>query len=86
MTSPEEGIFLLNGSGETLRFVSETEALEAARARAIEHARALAARSGLAEPHVELTEEADAAEIEGKRKLVEARVRAVASGRPRVAD
>ncbi len=86
VTSPEEGIFLLNGSGETLRFVSETEALEAARARAAEHARSLAARSGLAEPHVELTEEADAAEIEGKRKLVEARVRAVASGRPRVAD
>lgn len=86
VTSPEEGIFLLNGSGETLRFVSETEALEAARARAIEHARSLAARSGLAEPHVELVEEADAAEIEGKRKLVEARVRAIASGRPRVAD
>ena len=86
VTSPEEGIFLLNGSGETLRFVSETEALEAARARAVEHARSLAARSGLAEPHVELTEEADAAEIEGKRKLVEARVRAIASGRPRVAD
>lgn len=86
VTCPEEGIFLLNGSGETLRFVSETEALEAARARAVEHARALAARSGLAEPQMELTEEADAAEIEGKRKLVEARVRAVASGRPRVAD
>ena len=86
VTSPEEGIFLLNGSGETLRFVSETEALEAARARSIEQARALAARSGLAEPHMELVEEADAAEIEGKRKLVEARVRAVASGRPRVAD
>lgn len=86
VTSPEEGIFLLNGSGETLRFVSETEALEAARARAIEHARSLVARSGLAEPHLDLTEESDAAEIEGKRKLVEARVRAVASGRPRVAD
>ncbi|MET3616070.1 N-methylhydantoinase A/oxoprolinase/acetone carboxylase beta subunit [Rhizobium aquaticum] len=86
VTSPEEGIFLLNGSGETLRFVSETEALEAARARAIEHARALAARNGLAEPHIELMEDADAAEIEGKRKLVEARVRAVASGRPRVAN
>ncbi len=86
VTSPEEGIFLLNGSGETLRFVSETEALEAARTRAVEHARSLAARSGLAEPHVELTEESDAAEIEGKRKLVEARVRAVASGRPRVTD
>ncbi|SOC84043.1 N-methylhydantoinase A/oxoprolinase/acetone carboxylase, beta subunit [Ensifer adhaerens] len=86
VTSPEEGIFLLNGSGETLRFVSEFDALDAARARAVEHARSLAARSGLVEPHVELTEEADAAEIEGKRKLVEARVRAVASGRPRVAD
>jgi N-methylhydantoinase A/oxoprolinase/acetone carboxylase beta subunit len=85
VTSPEEGIFLLNGSGETLRFVSEFDALEAARARAAEHARSLAARSGLAEPHVELAEEADAAEIEGKRKLVEARVRAVASGRPRAA-
>lgn len=86
VTSPEEGIFLLNGSGETLRFVSEFDALDAARARAVEHACSLAARSGLVEPHVELTEEADAAEIEGKRKLVEARVRAVASGRPRVAD
>ncbi len=86
VTCPEEGLFLLNGSGETLRFVSETEALEAARARAVEHARALAARSGLAEPQMELTEEADSAEIEGKRKLVEARVRATASGRPRVAD
>lgn len=86
VTSPEEGMFLLNGSGETLRFVSEFDALDAARARAAEHARSLSARSGLVEPHVELTEEADAAEIEGKRKLVEARVRAVASGRPRVAD
>ncbi|HWU63911.1 MAG TPA: hydantoinase/oxoprolinase family protein [Ensifer sp.] len=86
VTSPEEGIFLLNGSGETLRFVSEAEALAAARIRAEEQARSLAARSNLGEPLVEITEEADAAEIEGKRKLVEARVRAVASGRPRVAD
>jgi N-methylhydantoinase A/oxoprolinase/acetone carboxylase beta subunit len=84
VTSPEEGIFLLNGSGDTLRFTSETEAFVAARERAASSARALAARSGLDDPLVETEEQADAAEIEGNRKLVEGRVRAVASGRPRV--
>lgn len=84
VTCPEEGVFLLNGSGETLRFASEEEALDTARERAIAVACAAAARSGLKEPLVETDEQADAAEIEGKRKLVEARVRATASGRPRV--
>jgi N-methylhydantoinase A/oxoprolinase/acetone carboxylase beta subunit len=86
VTSPEEGVFLVNGSGETIRFGREEDALEAARARALERARELAARSGVTDALTYVEEEVDAAEIESRRRLIEARVRAVASGRPRIAD
>lgn len=86
VTCPEEGIFLLNGSGETMRFGNEAAAAAAARDRAEAKARDLAARSGVADPVVALEEESDSAEIEGRRKLIELRVRAVASGRPRIAN
>ncbi len=86
LTSPDEGLFLLNGSGETERFTDERVAIDAARLRAETAARAAAERSGVTEPVVVLEEEVDAAEIESQRKLVEMRIRATASGRPRIAD
>lgn len=85
VTCPEEGIFLLNGLGATDRFTDEAEAVAAARDRAEARVRELAARSGLSEPQVDLEDQVDAAEIEGQRKLIEARVIATATGRPRVA-
>ena len=51
-----------------------TAALHAARA------------NGADEPVVTLTEDIDAPEVEGRRKLMEARFTATASGRPRIAE
>jgi hypothetical protein len=41
--------------------------------------------NGAADPVVSIVEEVDAADIEGSRKLIEARFIATASGRPRIA-
>ncbi|UJW75508.1 hydantoinase/oxoprolinase family protein [Rhizobium sp. SL42] len=85
ITSPEEGLFILSGAGDSLRFVNEEEAFLAARDRAsaiaLEHAEA----SGATDAILTWREEVDAPEIEGRRKLVEARIFATVSGRPRMA-
>lgn len=85
VTCPDEGIFVLNGAGPSVRFTDEAESFAAARERAREAALAQARLNGADEPVVDLREEVDAPEIEGNRKLVEARFIATASGRPRVA-
>lgn len=85
VTSPEEGLFILSGIGESKRFTDETEALDAARSAAAELARSQAEASGALDLVTTLREELDAPEIEGRRKLVEARISATASGRPRTA-
>lgn len=85
VTCPEEGIFLVNGHGATERFVTEEDAIAAARERADARVRELALRSGLMEPHLDIELQIDAAEIESQRKLIEARIIAIATGRPRVA-
>ena len=56
-----------------------------ARARASEAALAQARQNGAEDPVVNLLEDIAAPEIEGQRKLVEARFIATASGRPRIA-
>jgi len=85
VTAPEEGRFILSGAGERLSIVGEVEALEAARERAITAALAQAKTDGADDAVVSLSEELDAPEIEGSRKLVEARITATATGRPRIA-
>lgn len=85
ITTPEEGVFILNGAGETLRFIDEAKGFEAARARARSVALDQARLNGAADPVVSMVEQVDAADIEGTRKLVEARFIATASGRPRIA-
>lgn len=85
VTMPEEGIFIVSGAGSNERLAGEDIAFSAARERA-RHAALVSARSnGADDPAVSLVEEVDAPEIEGRRKLVEARFIAVASGRPRMA-
>lgn len=85
VTMPEDGIYVLSGVGEPQRFIGEVECFMAARSRAtaaaVEHARL----NGADDPVVSLEEQIDAPEIEGNRKLVEARFVATASGRPRIA-
>jgi hypothetical protein len=61
------------------------DALAAARERAKTAALAQANADGATNAVVTVSEELDAPEIEGSRKLVEARITAVAVGRPRIA-
>ena len=85
VTSPEEGRFIVSGSGERLLLVGEAPALAAARERAVSAALAQAKTEGADEAAVTLSEEVDAPEIEGSRRLIEARITATATGRPRIA-
>ncbi|MDO6964674.1 hydantoinase/oxoprolinase family protein [Rhizobium alvei] len=84
VTSPEEGIYIVSGGGETLRRTGEAQTLAMARERALEAARSLAIASGAEEPVLSMNEVIEAPEIEGSRKLVEARFVATASGRPKI--
>lgn len=84
VTSPEEGIYVISGAGQTERMIGETQTFELARVRARGTAIEMAILSGADEPVVRFHEEIDAPEIEGSRKLVEARFTATASGRPKI--
>ncbi len=85
VTMPEEGIFIVGGAGESARFIDEGEAFALAKERAMTAALHAARLNGADEPAVTLSEEIDAPEVEGRRKLMEARFTAIASGRPRIA-
>ncbi|KQY25884.1 hydantoinase/oxoprolinase N-terminal domain-containing protein [Rhizobium sp. Root482] len=85
VTTPDEGIFIVNGAGPSLRFFDEAQAFAEARDRARAAALTLAGENGAEEPAVILREDIVAPEVEGSRKLVEARFTATASGRPRMA-
>ncbi|RVH57620.1 hydantoinase/oxoprolinase family protein [Sinorhizobium meliloti] len=85
VTTPEEGIFIVNGAGASGRFVDQQEAFGVARRRAETMALESARANGAEEPAAVLREEIDAPEVEGSRKLIEARFIASASGRPRIA-
>ena len=85
VTMPEDGIYILNGAGESLRFTDEGRSFSDARARAVEVATAQARLNGAVDLVVALDEQVDAPEVEGSRKLIEARFIATASGRPRIA-
>ncbi|MQW85665.1 hydantoinase/oxoprolinase N-terminal domain-containing protein [Sinorhizobium saheli] len=86
VTTPEEGIFIVNGAGVSERFLDEGEAFEVARRRAETMALETARANGAEEPAATMREEVDAPEVEGRRKLIEARFIAAASGRPRIAQ
>ncbi|MEN3150970.1 hydantoinase/oxoprolinase family protein [Neorhizobium sp. IRAMC:178] len=85
VTSPEEGRFIGSGAGGRISVAGEAEALTIARERAITAALAQAKADGAGDAIVTVSEELDAPEIEGSRKFVEARITAVAVGRPRIA-
>jgi N-methylhydantoinase A/oxoprolinase/acetone carboxylase beta subunit len=85
VTAPDEGIFIVNGAGPSSRFLDQDQAFAAARERAQVAALDSARANGADEPVLVMREEIDAPEIEGSRKLVEARFTAIASGRPRIA-
>jgi N-methylhydantoinase A/oxoprolinase/acetone carboxylase beta subunit len=85
VTMPEEGIFVVNGAGVSERFLDQERAFDIARRRAEAMALEAARTNGAEDPASLLREEIDAPEVEGSRKLIEARFIASASGRPRIA-
>ncbi len=85
VTMPEDGIYVLNGAGESLRFTNEDRSFADARSRAVEAAMAQARLNGAVDLVVAVNEQVDAPEVEGSRKLIEARFVATATGRPRIA-
>ncbi|MDB5553214.1 MAG: hydantoinase/oxoprolinase family protein [Rhizobium sp.] len=84
VTSPDEGVFIISGGGPTERMTGEKKTFDLARTRARQAAIRMAIDSGAEDPVVRFHEEIEAPEIEGSRKLVEARFAATASGRPRI--
>lgn len=85
VTTPEEGVYVVSGAGESVRLTNEANAFSLARERAVAAALQAAHASGADEPAVTVGETIDAPEIEGSRKLVEARFTVTATGRPRIA-
>ncbi|MDO9416858.1 hydantoinase/oxoprolinase family protein [Pararhizobium sp.] len=85
VTMPEEEIFIVSGAGDSQRVFGEDAAFALARDRATVAALKSARDNGAEDPVCNTIEEVDAPQIEGRRKLVEARFIATASGRPRMA-
>jgi N-methylhydantoinase A/oxoprolinase/acetone carboxylase beta subunit len=84
VTSPEEGVYVIAGAGDTVSIAGEAGALDLARNRATAAARAKAGQEGADDILLSLEEEISAPEVEGSRRLVEARITATAVGRPRM--
>jgi hypothetical protein len=84
VTSPEEGRFVVTGAGESLVVIGEERALDTARERARTAAARKAQLEGADDVVLSLSEDIDAPDVEGSRRLVEARITATATGRPRI--
>jgi len=84
VSQPQEDLFAVNGAGVSERFAREDAAMERARTIARDAAFEQAVAAGADDPSVDLRQEIEAPTIEGSRTLVEARITATASGRPRL--
>ncbi|MDF1598779.1 hydantoinase/oxoprolinase family protein [Mesorhizobium sp. YIM 152430] len=84
VTQPVEGIFRVS-AGETISdHSSEDDALTVARAHLHDLAREAARRAGSDDVEVDVATDLRTATIEGQRSFIEASLRAVATGRPRI--
>lgn len=81
----EDGSFLVSGAGDVQRFGDQQSAFDAGRTRARSAAEDAARCNGADTLSVVIREDVDAPEVEGAPRLVEARITATASGRPRFA-
>ncbi|MBL0934557.1 MAG: hydantoinase/oxoprolinase family protein [Rhizobiaceae bacterium] len=84
VTQPVEGIFRVS-AGETISdHCSEDDALRIARAHLRDLAREAARRAGSDDVEIDVATDLRTASIEGQRAFIEASLRAVATGRPRI--
>jgi len=85
VTSPAPGLFVAHLEAGPQRFIEAEAAVAALRADLTTRAEARARAAGVTAPRLELIREDVGAEVEGQRLLIEIRLRATASGRPRIA-
>ncbi|HMQ57223.1 MAG TPA: hydantoinase/oxoprolinase family protein [Rhizobiaceae bacterium] len=85
ITQPEQGRFQVLGEVGPATFSSETAAIAHAEANCASLAEARAREAGADEPHVRLKSDLRTATIEDQRTFIEARITAIAAGRPRIA-
>ncbi len=85
VSQPKEGLFRVSAGDAIRDFASEASAIEAAADEVREIASARARDAGTDTAEIELTHALRTATVEGHRTFVEARIVAVASGRPRIA-
>lgn len=83
VTMPQEDVFAVNGAAVSERLDSEDKAMERAREIARQSALEQALAGGAEEPQITMRETVKAPDVDGLRTLVEARVTAIADGRPR---
>ncbi|EBU8131986.1 hydantoinase, partial [Salmonella enterica subsp. enterica serovar Java] len=84
VTQPQPGLFRLTTAGGVRDFHDEERAMQAAEAEARETALARAATAGADAAQVELARGVNVSIADGQRIFLEARVTAIASGRPRI--
>jgi len=85
VSQPAEGVYRVSAGEEAVDHADEASALEDAEHRATALALSAAVAAGTDMATVDVEREIRAAEVEGRRMFVEARIRATASGRPRIA-
>jgi len=85
VTAPAPGLFIAHLGAGPARFAEAEAAAAALAADLTTEARARARTAGVEEPRLEIRREDIGAEVEGQRLVIEIRLRATASGRPRIA-
>ena len=86
ISQPVEGVFRVSAGDEVRDFTDEEAALAHAEAGVRRGALARAAEAGAVTPEIEIRRDIKASTVEARRMFVEARIVAVASGRPRIAS
>jgi len=85
VSQPKEGLFRLTVGGKVRDFTSEVEAIATADASVRVLAADGAREAGTDMAEIEVTHDLSTSTIEGQRMFIEARIVAVATGRPRIA-
>ncbi|RWI85417.1 MAG: hydantoinase/oxoprolinase family protein [Mesorhizobium sp.] len=85
ISQPEEGLFRVAAGGKIGDFLDEATAIAAAETGARASVANLAREAGTDDPQIDVSTEFRVSTVEGQRMFVEARLVAVAHGRPRIA-
>lgn len=85
VTTPAEGLFRASSGAQTRDFASEEEALVYAEEVAKALVKSKAAEAGAENAAVTVEREINTADVDGERLFIEANIRAIATGRPRIA-